>query len=128
MGTTVRIQDFLSKIPVRKQTALKATLRTTTTVRKLLQAYAFTRSEVRLSFKVLKAKIEKANWAFAPSTTPDSLSEVAAKVVGKEIADQCVQDVAHSDGDEDSRSRWQLDALVISPTSSNSATLLSELH
>lgn len=116
------------KIPVRKQTALKATTKTIAAVRKLLQAYAFARSEVRLSLKVLKAKNEKANWAFAPGKTPHFLSELASKIAGKDVADQCIQDLAQSDGDEDSGSRWQLDALVISPTSGNSETLPSELY
>ena len=82
---------------------------------------------MRLSLKVLKAKHEKANWAFAPGKTPDFLSEVASKIAGKDVADQCIQDLAQSDGDEDSGSRWQLDALVISPISGSFDTLSSEL-
>ena len=117
VGTTVRVQDFLSRIPVRKQTALKSSNRTTTTIRKLLQAYAFARSEMRFSLKVLKAKNEKANWAFAPSTSTDSLTEVASKIVGREVADQCEQQVVASETAVGSESGWEIQAVVISSTS-----------
>ena len=117
VGTTVRVQDFLSRIPVRKQTALKSSNRTTTTIRKLLQAYAFARSEMRFSLKVLKAKNEKANWTFAPSTSTDSLTEVASKIVGREVADQCEQQVVASETAVGSESGWEIQAVVISSTS-----------
>lgn len=118
IGTTVRVQDFLSTIPVRKQAAQKATTKTITNIRKLLHSYAFARSEVRFSFKVLKAKNEKSNWSFAPSKPAAALAEVAAKVVGKDVADQCTQRSIQSEADNGDASSWRLQALVISPTCS----------
>lgn len=78
---------------------------------------------MRLSFKVLKAKNEKSAWAFAPGKSADLLSEVATKIIGKDVADQCIQDHAQSD-DGESGNFWQLDALVISPKSGQSSMSL----
>ena len=87
----MRIQDFLTNVPVRKQTALKSASKTLISIRKLLQAYALARPEVRLSLKVLKAKDGKANWSYAPSKSAASLLEAVSKVAGKEVAAQCTQ-------------------------------------
>ena len=72
---------------------------------------------------MLKAKNDKSNWAFAPGKSADLLSEVAIKIVGKDVADQRIQDYARSDDGETGKD-WQLDALVISPTSGKIGMLL----
>jgi DNA mismatch repair protein MutL len=89
VGTTVRVQNFLKAIPVRRQTALKAAPRTLTEIKKLLQAYAFARPTVRISFKVLKSKNDKYNWIYGPSAGSTTLLSATARIVGQEVAAQC---------------------------------------
>lgn len=127
VGTTVRIQDFLSRVPVRRQTAVKAASTTTTNIRKLLQSYAFARSAVRTSFKVLKARDEKSNWSFAPVRPAAALSEAATKIVGKSVADQCSQHIVESELDVANQARWRIEALLISPNS-RMLCLLIQVH
>lgn len=119
VGTTVRIQDFLTNIPVRKQTALKSASKTLVGIRKLIQAYALARSEVRLSLKVLKAKDGKANWSYAPSKAAASLLEAASKVAGKEVAAQCTQHDVNNreDGAAFETASYNIRAALVSPTS-----------
>lgn len=114
VGTTVRVQDFLSKIPVRKQTALKETTKVLQAIRTLLFAFAFARPEIRFSLKVLKGKNDKINWTYAP-TLSDSVGEVAAKIVGKEIASECTaHTVVSDDCDANVGHGWKIEALLIS--------------
>lgn len=89
VGTTVRVQDFLNTIPVRRQTALKSTSRTLSDIKKILQAYAFARPNVRISFKVLKAKNDKYSWTYGPRPASTSLLDATTKIVGQEVAAQC---------------------------------------
>jgi DNA mismatch repair protein MutL len=89
VGTTVRVQNFLKTIPVRRQTALKAASRTLSDIKKLLQAYAFARPTARISFKVLKSKNDKFNWIYGPSPGSTTLLSAAARIVGQEVAVQC---------------------------------------
>ncbi|KAJ5680005.1 hypothetical protein N7536_011144 [Penicillium majusculum] len=89
VGTTVRITDFLKNLPVRRQTALKGAARNLTRIKKLLQAYAIAQPSKRLSLKVLKAKNENSNWAYAPSADA-SLSDAALKVASTEVSSSCV--------------------------------------
>lgn len=91
IGTTLRIQEFLTKTPVRKQAALKTSTKTLSKVKHLLQSYALARPQARFAFKVLKAKDEKSNWACAPSASNAALTEVVTKVIGKNTAIQCTQ-------------------------------------
>ncbi len=89
MGTAFRVQGFLQALPVRKQTAKKEAQKTLASIKKLLYAYAYARPSVRLSFKVLRAKNEKANWNYGPKTGPSSLQDATAKIAGQEVAVQC---------------------------------------
>lgn len=119
VGTTVRVQDFLSNIPVRRQTAHKKAAKILTDVRKLLASYAFARSEIRLTLKVLKAKNDKANWSYAPSSSTSTLLEPASKVMGSEVAAQLV---SHTISSEDQSCQREADgyglaALLINPES-----------
>ncbi|KAL1965765.1 hypothetical protein VTN77DRAFT_5086 [Rasamsonia byssochlamydoides] len=103
VGTTVRVTDFLKHIPVRRQTALKNAAKTITKTKKLLQAYAIAKPSTRLSLKVLKSKNESNNWIYAPKPNAN-LVDAALKVVGAEIAAQCIYkewpSEAHDEGQE----------------------------
>ncbi|OQU93758.1 hypothetical protein CLAIMM_00233 [Cladophialophora immunda] len=121
VGTTIRVLDFLSKIPVRKQTALKESMKTLQAIRLLLFSFAFARPEVRLSLKVLKGKNNKINWTYAPTPTP-SIAEVATKILGKEIASECTPyKVSADDCDVELDNGWKINALLLSaaPGSAN---------
>ncbi|KAJ9610459.1 hypothetical protein H2200_005236 [Cladophialophora chaetospira] len=114
VGTTIRVQDFLTRIPVRKQTALKTVTRTLDSIKSLLFAFAFARPEVRFSLKVLKGKNDKMNWTYAASSSP-TVTEVATKIVGKEVASMCTPHTISSDScDVDIGPDWSINALVIS--------------
>lgn len=88
VGTTVRVTDFLSKYPVRKQIALKCSMKTIGKIKQILQTYAFARPTTRLSLRVMKAKSDRDNWTYAPKAGMD-MEETAMKVLGKACASQC---------------------------------------
>ena len=88
MGTSVRVIDFLKNLPVRRQTALKFPAATFSKIKRTLKAYALARPSTRFSLKVLKAKSDKDNWAYAPKAGA-CVSDAAIKVIGKEVAGQC---------------------------------------
>lgn len=119
VGTTVRVQDFLSNIPVRKQTAHKKVAKILTGLRKLLASYAFARSDIRFSLKVLKAKNDKANWNYAPGSPTSTLPETASKIVGTEVASQLVSHIVSSEDQscQDAIDGYALEALLIDPKS-----------
>jgi DNA mismatch repair ATPase MutL len=108
------VQNFLSNVPVRKQTVLKSTSKILSSIRKLLLSYAFARPETRITFKVLKAKSDKLNWSYAPGGSKSTLSENAVKIIGKEAASQTIQ--IHS-SDTSSGGAHAMTALVIDPKS-----------
>ena len=57
-------------------------------IKTTLQAYALARPLVRFSFKVLKAKNEKANWIYSP--VPNiALSQAALRVLDQNAVKQC---------------------------------------
>ncbi|KAI9812482.1 MAG: hypothetical protein M1827_004713 [Pycnora praestabilis] len=89
VGTTIRVADFFEHLPVRKQTAIKNSTKTLAKIKQTLQAHALARPAVRFSLKVLKAKNEKDSWTYAPSSDA-VLSDAALKVVGKDVAGQCM--------------------------------------
>jgi DNA mismatch repair ATPase MutL len=110
------VQDFLTKIPVRKQSALKATMKTLEAIKSLLFSFAFARPEVRFSLKVLKAKNNKLNWTYT-ATPSQSLTEIATKVVGKEIASVCApHSITSIDCDDATGAGWDISAILISPS------------
>lgn len=95
VGTTVRVEGFLETLPVRRQAAEKASVKTLAKIKKILQAYALARPMLRLSFKVLKAKNEKANWKYPKNTgvgnprSSASYLSAAIDIMGKNVIDQC---------------------------------------
>lgn len=88
IGTTVRIQNFLKHIPVRRQAALKRATKCLAKIKSLIQGYALAQPSKRFSFKVLKAKNENNNWSFAPGADL-ALVDAAVKVVGRDVASCC---------------------------------------
>ncbi|GAB7355189.1 hypothetical protein MBLNU459_g5746t1 [Dothideomycetes sp. NU459] len=97
VGTTVRITDFLARHPVRKQVALKGTVKTLAKIKQTLQAYAFARPATRFSLRVLKAKNDRDNWTYAPK--PDGgIEDAALKVVGKSCVSHCAHILLNPDG------------------------------
>jgi DNA mismatch repair ATPase MutL len=95
VGTTVRVDRFLETLPVRRQAAEKASVKTLAKIKRVLQAYALARPSLRLSLKVLKAKNEKANWKYPKNTgvgnsrNSASYFSAAIDVIGKNVTDQC---------------------------------------
>lgn len=85
----------------------------------MLFAYAFARSEVRFSFKVIKSKNEKSTWSYAPATSASTLAEAASKIVGTEVASQLITITSGSEGQlaQCSTTGHKLEALVIRPGS-----------
>jgi DNA mismatch repair protein MutL len=96
-GTTVKVTDFMKSNPVRKQVALKNAEKNLTKVKQMLQSYAFARPGVRISFKVLKAKNESANWVYAPKPGANA-EDVALKIAGTCCTSQCTWSIVEDQG------------------------------
>jgi DNA mismatch repair protein MutL len=88
IGTTVSVANFLFKLPVRKQTALKEATKTLGKIKALLQAYALARPSIRFSLKITKGG--KGSWSFVPRPN-DGIREAVSQVIGKEAAMQCIE-------------------------------------
>ncbi|KAK3675668.1 hypothetical protein LTR78_004309 [Recurvomyces mirabilis] len=88
VGTTVCVADFVKSQPVRRQHALKNAEKTLKHIKQTLQAYAFARPHVRLSFRVLKAKNDKGNWMYAPKSGAGA-EDAAIKIMGSACVTQC---------------------------------------
>lgn len=126
VGTTVRITELMKKLPVRRQTALKASAKSIAKIRRLLHAYAYARPSLRLSLKVLKAKNDKSNWVYAPASG-DTVLDAALKIGGSKLVDQCqwrvwkssVNDnssIADVETNENNGRFYKIEALLPSPT------------
>lgn len=113
VGTTVRVQDFLKPIPVRRQTALKAASRTLLDIKKILQGYAFARLNVRITFKVLRAKTDKYNWTYGPDPGSTSLLSATAKIVGKEVAVQCEPYLWTPEDEDEAGTSHVIEAVIV---------------
>lgn len=68
---------------------MKNATKTLSTIKKILQSYAFARGTVRFSLKVLKSKNEKANWSYSPVDSAGDLKDIASRIVGKDAANRC---------------------------------------
>lgn len=126
VGTTIRITDFMKNLPVRRQTALRSSTKSIAKIKTLLQAYAYARSSVRFSLKVLKAKNDKSNWMYAPAGG-DTVLDAAMKIGGSRLVDQCqwkvwkssVEDTSsncEAKTNERSERIYKVEALLPSPT------------
>jgi DNA mismatch repair protein MutL len=87
IGTTVTVLNFMSKLPVRKQTALKSASKTLVKTKELLQAYALARPSIRFSLKITKDS--KGSWSFAPRPS-DGVREAVSQIIGKEASMHCL--------------------------------------
>ncbi|PYH81634.1 hypothetical protein BO82DRAFT_335426 [Aspergillus uvarum CBS 121591] len=118
VGTTVRIADLSKHIPVRRQTASKNAAKTLGRIKTLVQAYALAQPAKRLSLKVLRAKNESNNWMYAPGKDA-TLSDAAFKVVGKDVASNCLVtkwgDDSPGGAEKESELHYHLTALLPDP-------------
>lgn len=88
IGTTVCVKNFLSKIPVRKQTALKSAPKALVQVKQLLTAFAFARPATKFSLKV--AKESRGAWSFVPRAT-DGIKGAAIQLIGRDAIGECLE-------------------------------------
>ena len=91
----MRVEKFLDTLPVRRQAAEKTSVKMLAKVKRLLQAYALARPQLRLSLKILKAKNDKGNWKYPKavgignSNTRASAFNAATEILGRKMTDQC---------------------------------------
>lgn len=74
---------------MRRQNVLKSASKTLSKIKRLVQSYALAKPSTRLSLKVLKAKTETNNWAYAPGAN-SSLPDAVIKTFGREVSTCCV--------------------------------------
>ncbi|KAB8302897.1 hypothetical protein EYC80_006221 [Monilinia laxa] len=86
IGTTVCVMNFMSKLPVRKQTALKEAPKTIGKIQELLQRYALARLSIKLTLKIVKGT--KGAWSYAPRPHC-AIKDSVSLVIGREAALQC---------------------------------------
>ncbi|KAF2118158.1 hypothetical protein BDV96DRAFT_684830 [Lophiotrema nucula] len=99
VGTTVRVADFFKSFPVRKQAALKHSAKYLAKIKRLIQAFALARPTVRFQLRILKAKVDKGNFVYAPKIGAN-VEDAAFKVIGSECAKQCDWTALETDGFE----------------------------
>lgn len=100
VGTSVRATDFFNSLPVRKQTALKAATKTLAKIKRMLQAYALARPNIRFSLRVLKVKTVAGNFIYAPKAGASSVQDAALKMFGNTCTSRCSWHVLQSHGFE----------------------------
>ncbi|PKS10618.1 hypothetical protein jhhlp_002373 [Lomentospora prolificans] len=86
VGTTIRIANLFGNLPVRRQTAVKASLKSQSDIRRLLQVYSLTRPYLRILFKVTGD--DTASWSYSP-TSPPTIEGATLQCFGKSLASQC---------------------------------------
>ena len=136
VGTTIRVQDFLSSLPVRRQTVLKSANKILYRIKLLLQDYAIAKPVVRITFKVLKAKSEKGNWSYVPkrdAITLDAAGQVYSRSLSAALSTANWPKDQHlvngtSPGSIDSPPKVvRIDALLPLPTCGRMLTVLAKL-
>ncbi|KAL5347052.1 hypothetical protein ACLOAV_008195 [Pseudogymnoascus australis] len=88
IGTTVCVSNFLSALPVRRQTSISDAPKTISKIKNILQSYALARLQVRFTLKVVKTG--KGNWSYIPHPK-GYIKEAAIQVAGKDVAKQCIE-------------------------------------
>ncbi|RAL62386.1 hypothetical protein DID88_004952 [Monilinia fructigena] len=86
IGTTVCVMNFMSKLPVRRQTALKEAPKTIGKIQELLQRYALARLSIKLTFKIIKGT--KGAWSYTPRPH-GAIKDSVSLIIGREAALQC---------------------------------------
>ncbi|KAL6711926.1 hypothetical protein ACN47E_002969 [Coniothyrium glycines] len=99
VGTTVKITRFFEHTPVRKQTTLKNSAKVLGKTRRLLQAYALARPNVRFRLRIVKALNNRGDFVYAPKLN-GNVEDAVLKIFGKECALQCDWTTIESDGFE----------------------------
>ena len=94
VGTTVRVENFLQNLPVRRQAAMKTSVKMVAKCKRLLQAYALARPHLRLSLRILKAKDRKGDWTYPKSgalsaSRVEASFDAATDMFGKKLTSQC---------------------------------------
>ncbi|KAF7915789.1 uncharacterized protein EAE98_009334 [Botrytis deweyae] len=87
-GTTVCVMNFMSKLPVRKQTALKEAPRIIGKIQELIRRYALARLSVKLTLKIVKGT--KGAWSYSPRPNI-AIKDSVSLVIGREAALQCFE-------------------------------------
>lgn len=88
VGTAVKVSGLFSKLPVRRQTAIKEASKTIPKIKELLQSYALARLDIRYLFKVLGRP--KLSWSYTPGKVA-TVREAVLRVYGHDLASQCVE-------------------------------------
>lgn len=87
-GTTVSLVGLYSRLPVRKQAAIREASKNLTKIKQLLQAYALARPHIRLSLRILGGSSKQ---AFSYSPRPVAgIKEAVLQIFGTELASQCL--------------------------------------
>lgn len=86
IGTTVCVMNFMSKLPVRKQTALKEAPKTIGRIQELVQRYSLARLSVKFTLKIVKGT--KSAWSYAPRPH-GTVKDAVSLVIGREASLQC---------------------------------------
>ncbi|OBT76197.1 hypothetical protein VF21_04965 [Pseudogymnoascus sp. 05NY08] len=116
IGTTVCVSNFLSALPVRRQTSISDASKTISKIKDTLQSYALARLHVRFTLKV--AKTGKGNWSYIPHPK-GYIKEAAIQVAGKDVAKQCIEVTSpcEDDGSTTANSPMRIRAFLPSPDS-----------
>ena len=88
IGTTVSVQKFMYKTPVRKKNFEKEAPKTISKINQLLRSYFLARPSIRFSFKVIGGG--KGSWSVAPRPQ-DGVREAISMVIGRDAAMECVE-------------------------------------
>jgi DNA mismatch repair protein MutL len=108
-GTAVKVAHLFSRLPVRKQVALKEASKTIAKIRELQHTYFFARPHLRLALKILGHP--KGAWSCAPGLRP-SLREAACQIFGAELVSQCDERTMSAAADETNHSKTQSTATL----------------
>jgi DNA mismatch repair ATPase MutL len=91
------VTGLFDKVPVRKQTAVKTSVKCLAKIRRLMQAYALARPAVRFRLHVLKAKSTTGDFIYVPKAT-SNVEDTVLKVIGKDCAIECDWTAIENDG------------------------------
>lgn len=113
VGTTVRITELFSRIPVREQVAIRESSKTLDKIRDLLKTYAMARPGLKLTLKVLQNP--KQSWSYSPKKTA-GVKEAVLQIAGKEVAAHCIEKTLHVDeSDPVNGDGYTFEAYVMDP-------------
>jgi len=103
VGTSVCVAELFAKIPVRRRSAIKEAPKTISSIKDLLQSYAFARHQTKIVFRVLEKP--ESTWCYIPKVG-SSVREPASQLFGPDIASHCRLE-AYSSRDNEAEERYQ---------------------